>query len=47
MRNDGNRSPALPVSWARRFALGGRGDLSGSNQNMSIQFVSANVTWKS
>jgi long-chain fatty acid transport protein len=82
MLDDSNRSPALPLNWAWRFALGaqytwsktvqiglayeylysgnpdiskssglpvvlgGRGDLSGSYPNMSIQFFSANVAWK-
>ena len=82
MMDDANRSPALPLGWAWRFALGGqyaltktaqlglayeyvysgnpdlaksgqlpvalggRGDLNGSYSNMSIQFFSANVTWK-
>jgi len=82
MMDDSNRSPALPLGWAWRFALGGqyawsktvqvglayeylysgspdiskkselpvalggRGDLSGNYSNMSIQFFSANVTWK-
>jgi long-subunit fatty acid transport protein len=82
MMDVSNRSPALPIGWAWRFAagaqyelrkdlllgfsyeylyggnpeisktgrlplaLGGRGDLSGSYPNASIQFFSFNATWK-
>jgi len=82
MLDEANRSPALPLGWSWRFALGGqcaltksaelglayeylyggnpgidkssqvpvalggRGNLTGSYPNQSIQFFSANVTWK-
>ncbi|HJV36728.1 OmpP1/FadL family transporter [Geomonas sp.] len=39
-------NPAIDKSGQLPVALGGRGDLSGSYPNMSIQFFSANVTWK-
>ena len=39
-------TPNLAKNGQLPVALGGRGDLSGSYPNSSIQFFSANVTWK-
>ena len=39
-------NPNLSKSGQLPVAIGGRGDVNGSYSNMSIQFLSANVTWK-
>jgi long-chain fatty acid transport protein len=39
-------NPNLSKSGQLPVAIGGRGNVNGSYSNMSIQFFSANVTWK-
>ena len=39
-------NPSISKSGQLPLALGGRGDLSGSYPNMSIQYFTTNVTWK-